>query len=183
MSASYKIVFVGKLLTTLAEQSAPTRPIAVLSGPSFAKDIAVGLPTALTLACQDEELGAKLCNSIGNRSLRPYWSNDIVGTQVGGALKNVIAIGIGQHRDFDISITTFLTVEGVVQRADLVMGVGEGAITIAEPDGDLTVNMAVNPVNVAITIRIAHGCELIVVCTGKAVVWCTADDGQFVSIH
>jgi glycerol-3-phosphate dehydrogenase (NAD(P)+) len=70
-------------------------PVAVLTGPGFADEIAQGLPTALTLACADDATGAALQAQLSTRSLRLYRTDDIVGAQVGGALKNVTAIACG----------------------------------------------------------------------------------------
>ncbi len=69
--------------------------VAVLTGPSFAADIAGGLPTALTLACVDTVRGAEIQTKLSTPSLRIYRSQDIAGAELGGALKNVIAIGCG----------------------------------------------------------------------------------------
>lgn len=68
---------------------------AILTGPSFAADIARGLPTALTLACADEALGERLQHALSTPVLRLYRSTDVIGAQLGGALKNVIAIAAG----------------------------------------------------------------------------------------
>ena len=73
----------------------PGRPIAVLSGPTFAIEVARGLPTAVTLACADADLGARLVETIGQPHFRPYYSDDVVGAEIGGAIKNVIAIACG----------------------------------------------------------------------------------------
>lgn len=69
--------------------------VAVLTGPSFARDIAVGLPTALTLACADADVATRLQAALSTPTLRLYRSADVVGAELGGALKNVIAIGCG----------------------------------------------------------------------------------------
>ncbi|WP_299586087.1 NAD(P)H-dependent glycerol-3-phosphate dehydrogenase [uncultured Tateyamaria sp.] len=69
--------------------------IAVLTGPSFAADIAAGLPTALTLACADPDVAAHLQQTLSTPSLRLYRTGDVVGAELGGALKNIIAIGCG----------------------------------------------------------------------------------------
>jgi len=116
----------GELLTTIAVNHAPNRPVAILSGPSFAKAIAAGLPTALTLACVDGALGEKICLSIGSRTLRPYWSEDIIGTQVGGALKNVIAIacGIVHGKGLGESARTALMTRGLAELARLTAALG-----------------------------------------------------------
>jgi glycerol-3-phosphate dehydrogenase (NAD(P)+) len=66
-----------------------------LTGPSFASDVARGLPAALTLACHDEALGRALASSLASRQMRLYWSNDVTGAELGGAVKNVLAIAAG----------------------------------------------------------------------------------------
>lgn len=75
--------------------AAPEAVAAVLTGPSFAADIARGLPTALTLACADGDAGAKLQSSLSTGNLRLYRTTDVVGAELGGALKNIIAIACG----------------------------------------------------------------------------------------
>ena len=67
----------------------------MLSGPSFAADVARGLPAAVTIATADEALGEQLATALGYRNLRIYWSGDLIGVQLGGALKNVLAIAAG----------------------------------------------------------------------------------------
>ena len=71
------------------------RCVALLTGPSFADDIAHGLPTALTLACEDTELGKALQTELTTANLRLYRTTDTIGAELGGALKNVMAIGCG----------------------------------------------------------------------------------------
>ena len=78
----------------VAEAVGKTSP-AVLSGPSFANEVACGLPAAVTLACRDEALGRAQARALGSPVFRPYWSDDLVGAQIGGAVKNVIAIAAG----------------------------------------------------------------------------------------
>ncbi len=85
----------GKLMNEVAEESAPNATLAVLSGPTFAAEVARGLPTAITLACADTDMAGTLADAIGTASFRPYTSQDIVGAEVGGAIKNVIAIACG----------------------------------------------------------------------------------------
>lgn len=70
-------------------------PLAVLSGPTFAKEVAAGLPTAVTLACTDETLGKRLGEAIGSPRFRAYRCGDLIGTELGGAVKNVLAIACG----------------------------------------------------------------------------------------
>lgn len=83
------------LMTDVLTETLPQAVPAVLSGPSFAVDVARGLPTAVTLACADEALGQDLMQAIGQPSFRPYWSGDVIGAEVGGAVKNVLAIACG----------------------------------------------------------------------------------------
>ena len=80
---------------TVLGETMPNAPVAVLSGPTFAKEVARGLPTAVTLACADEALGEALIAALGSRTFRPYLSGDIIGAQIGGAVKNVLAIACG----------------------------------------------------------------------------------------
>lgn len=84
--------------STVAEVAAavaPSAPVAVLSGPTFASEVAAGLPTALTLACEDEGLGARLADRLARPGFRPYLTTDMVGAEIGGAVKNVLAIACG----------------------------------------------------------------------------------------
>ena len=85
----------GLLMSQVAQQAQPTAPIAVLSGPTFAHEVARGLPTAITLACEDRTLGQRLAARIARPSFRPYLSDDVVGAEIGGAVKNVLAIACG----------------------------------------------------------------------------------------
>lgn len=83
------------LMSEVAEQAQPTSPIAVLSGPTFAHEVAKGLPTAITLACADPDLAARIAARIARPAFRPYLSDDVVGAEIGGAVKNVLAIACG----------------------------------------------------------------------------------------
>jgi glycerol-3-phosphate dehydrogenase (NAD(P)+) len=85
----------GLLVGEIVASVAPAQPVAVLSGPTFAHEVARGLPTAITLACADEALGRQLVATLGQPTFRPYWSPDVVGAEIGGAVKNVLAIACG----------------------------------------------------------------------------------------
>lgn len=85
----------GKLLSEVIEEIAPGHPIGVLSGPTFAIETAKFQPSALTLAMKDEDLGKQLVERLGQPTFRPYYTDDIVGAQIGGAVKNVLAIATG----------------------------------------------------------------------------------------
>ena len=83
------------MMTEVVAETLPGAPVAVLSGPTFAKEVALGLPTAVTLATTDVALGETLVGLIGATTFRPYLSDDPVGAEIGGAVKNVIAIACG----------------------------------------------------------------------------------------
>jgi glycerol-3-phosphate dehydrogenase (NAD(P)+) len=84
-----------RLMSDVAADTCPQAPIAVLSGPTFAHEVAKGLPTAITLACADDGLGQHLAQRIAQPHFRPYLSTDVVGAEIGGAVKNVLAIACG----------------------------------------------------------------------------------------
>lgn len=83
------------LMSEVLAQTLPAAPLAVLSGPTFAVEVARGLPTAVTIATDDAALGERIAAAIGRPTFRPYLSDDVIGTQIGGAVKNVIAIACG----------------------------------------------------------------------------------------
>jgi glycerol-3-phosphate dehydrogenase (NAD(P)+) len=85
----------GRSMAEVAAVALPGWPLAVLSGPTFAHEVAAGLPTAVTLACADEALGRALCERLARPAFRPYWSADVAGACIGGAVKNVLAIACG----------------------------------------------------------------------------------------
>jgi glycerol-3-phosphate dehydrogenase (NAD(P)+) len=85
----------GLLMHEVAHELRPAAPLAVLSGPTFAHEVAAGLPTAVTLAVADSALGEKLAARIARPWFRPYLSDDVAGAEVGGAVKNVLAIACG----------------------------------------------------------------------------------------
>lgn len=85
----------GKPMSEVLDETLPGRPVAILSGPTFAAEVARGLPAAVTLATADAALGDRLAAAIGLPTFRTYLSDDIIGAQVGGAVKNVLAIACG----------------------------------------------------------------------------------------
>jgi glycerol-3-phosphate dehydrogenase (NAD(P)+) len=85
----------GLLMHEVAAELQPDAPIAVLSGPTFAHEVAAGLPTAVTLAVEDRALGETLMARIARPWFRPYLSDDVAGAEVGGAVKNVLAVACG----------------------------------------------------------------------------------------
>jgi glycerol-3-phosphate dehydrogenase (NAD(P)+) len=83
------------LMSDVVAELRPGNVVAVLSGPTFAHEVAAGKPTAITLACENQAMGAQLMRMVATPSFRPYWSGDVVGAEIGGAVKNVLAIGCG----------------------------------------------------------------------------------------
>ncbi len=84
-----------RLMSEVARDVCPDAPVAVLSGPTFAHEVAAGLPSAVTLACEDAALGATLAARLAGPAFRPYASSDVIGAEIGGAVKNVLAIACG----------------------------------------------------------------------------------------
>jgi len=106
-----------KFMTEVISECAPNATPAILSGPSFAADVARGLPTAVTLAAHDETLAADLAKALASRTFRPYQSSDVRGVEIGGAAKNVLAIasGIVTGRGLGASASAALTTRGFAE--------------------------------------------------------------------
>lgn len=86
----------GRLMNHVARDAAPGSAIAVLSGPTFAHEVAAGLPTAVTLACAEgEEQWDRIAPLVARQAFRPYFSDDVTGAEIGGSVKNVLAIACG----------------------------------------------------------------------------------------
>jgi glycerol-3-phosphate dehydrogenase (NAD(P)+) len=103
-----------RFMTEVIAECAPNATPCILSGPSFAADVARGLPTAVTLAAQDEALAGELAKALASRTFRPYQSSDVRGVEIGGAAKNVLAIasGIVAGRGLGFSASAALTTRG-----------------------------------------------------------------------
>jgi glycerol-3-phosphate dehydrogenase (NAD(P)+) len=106
-----------KFMTEIIAECAPKAVPAILSGPSFAADVARGLPTAVTIAAGDAELARALAHAINSGTLRPYHSTDVRGVELGGATKNVLAIasGIVTGRGLGASASAALTTRGFAE--------------------------------------------------------------------
>jgi glycerol-3-phosphate dehydrogenase (NAD(P)+) len=106
-----------KFMSEIIAECAPKAVPAILSGPSFAADVARGLPTAVTLAAADGKLAGELAQAIASASFRPYHSTDVRGVEIGGAAKNVLAIaaGIVTGRGFGASAAAALTTRGFAE--------------------------------------------------------------------
>jgi glycerol-3-phosphate dehydrogenase (NAD(P)+) len=104
-------------MSDIIAQCAPKAKPAILSGPSFAADVARGLPTAVTLAAGDEATAASLAQALGSATFRPYHSTDVRGAEIGGAAKNVLAIGAGivAGRQLGASATAAMITRGFAE--------------------------------------------------------------------
>ncbi|WP_304163888.1 NAD(P)H-dependent glycerol-3-phosphate dehydrogenase [Phenylobacterium aquaticum] len=122
-----------KLMTEVAAEAVPQAALAVLSGPSFAGEVARGLPTAVTLACADEALGQRLAQTLATPTFRPYLADDLLGAEIGGAVKNVLAIacGIVEGRGLGRSAHAALITRGFAEMTRMAVALGGRAETVA----------------------------------------------------
>lgn len=109
-----------------AEVLGPERPMAVLSGPTFAKEVGAGLPTAMTIAANNSDFAEALAVGISDDKFRAYTSDDLVGVEVGGAVKNVLAIGAGMSDGLGFGANTriALITRGLVEMTRLGVALG-----------------------------------------------------------
>jgi glycerol-3-phosphate dehydrogenase (NAD(P)+) len=117
----------GKLPHQVArEVLGPGTAMAVLSGPTFAREVGMGLPTAMTIAANDEDYARQLAENLSGESFRAYTSSDIVGVEVGGAVKNVLAIGAGicDGLGFGANTRVALITRGLVEMTRLGVALG-----------------------------------------------------------
>ncbi len=125
--------FMTEVIAEAARDALP----AILSGPSFAQDVARGLPTAVTLAAKDETLAGALVQALGSPTFRPYHTTDVRGVEIGGAAKNVLAIaaGIVVGRKFGASAQAALTTRGFSELARLGRACGARSETMVGLSG------------------------------------------------
>lgn len=116
----------GKLPGDVLHDVLPARPVAILTGPTFASEVARGLPAAATLACADAAMGAALVQRLGRPTFRPYLSDDVIGAQIGGAVKNVLAIacGIVMGRKLGDNARAALVTRGLAEMSRLGLALG-----------------------------------------------------------
>jgi glycerol-3-phosphate dehydrogenase (NAD(P)+) len=126
-----------KFMTEVIAEAAPDARPAILSGPSFAEDVARGLPTAVTLAAKDEGLARALVQALGSSTFRPYHTSDVRGVEIGGAAKNVLAIaaGIVVGRKLGASAQAALTTRGFSELVRLGRACGARGETMAGLSG------------------------------------------------
>ena len=122
-----------KLMSEVLAEVLPQARAAVLSGPSFAAEVARGLPTAVTLACADADLGKALAQDIALPTFRPYLTDDLIGAEIGGAVKNVLAIacGVVEGRGLGRSAHAALITRGFAELTRLALAKGGRAETVA----------------------------------------------------
>lgn len=120
------------MMTEVVADELPSAVPAVLSGPTFAIEVARGLPTAITLSCADAGLGPALVQAIGTATFRPYLSDDLVGAEIGGAVKNVLAIacGIVEGRGLGDNARAALVTRGLIELTRLAVARGAHAETL-----------------------------------------------------
>jgi glycerol-3-phosphate dehydrogenase (NAD(P)+) len=123
----------NRLLDDILAEAAPGRPIAILSGPTFAAEVAAGLPAAVTIASRDAALADNVARALGSAAFRPYVSPDPTGVQLGGAIKNVIAIacGIVAGRSLGENARAALMTRGLAEIARLGRAMGARPETFA----------------------------------------------------
>ncbi len=132
----------GALLSEIAGETLPEVTLAVLSGPTFAIEVAKGLPTAVTLASHDLDTAAALSKAIGTKAFRAYHSADVIGVELGGAIKNVLAIGCGiiEGRGLGDNARAAFITRGLAEIARLATAKGADPETLVGLSGlgDLT---------------------------------------------
>jgi glycerol-3-phosphate dehydrogenase (NAD(P)+) len=126
-----------RFMTEVIAEAAPDAMPAILSGPSFADDVARGLPTAVTLAAKDEPLASSLVQALGSSTFRPYHTTDVRGVEIGGAAKNVLAIaaGIVVGRKLGASAQAALTTRGFSELMRLGRACGARSETLGGLSG------------------------------------------------
>jgi glycerol-3-phosphate dehydrogenase (NAD(P)+) len=126
-----------KLVAEVVAEIHPNAPVAVLSGPTFAREVAMGLPTAVTLACHDLELARRLAGRLARPHFRPYASTDVIGAEIGGAVKNVMAIacGVVEGKGLGLNARAALIARGFAEMTRFGLARGGRADTLAGLSG------------------------------------------------
>ncbi len=121
------------LMTEVLADVLPQATAAVLAGPNFAREVAQGLPSAVTVACADDDIGARIAATLAGPSFRPYLTTDLIGAESGGAIKNVIAIacGISEGKGLGRNAHAALITRGFAEMTRLAMAMGARLETMA----------------------------------------------------
>lgn len=127
----------GLLMPEVLGEVLPGRPVAMLSGPSFAEEAVRGLPTAVSIATVDPALGRVLAQSLAAGAFRPYWTHDVLGVALGGAFKNVLAIaaGVVEGRGLGHNAAAALVTRGFAEMARLGQAMGAELETLTGLSG------------------------------------------------
>lgn len=127
----------GLMLHEVAKEACPDSQVAVLSGPTFAHEVAAGLPTAVTVACEDEQLGERIRKRLAIPAFRTYWTDDVAGAEVGGAVKNVLAIacGVVEGRKLGLNARAALIARGFAEMTRFGLALGARRETLAGLSG------------------------------------------------
>jgi len=127
----------GEFMTQVLADELPEAVPAVMSGPSFAIDVAKGLPTAVTFAIKNETLGAELIAAVATPNFRPYLAHDLLGAEIGGAVKNVLAIacGIALGKGLGRSAHAALIARGSAEMTRLALALGAERETLSGLSG------------------------------------------------
>jgi glycerol-3-phosphate dehydrogenase (NAD(P)+) len=149
----------GKLMSQVLEETLPASPVAAMSGPSFAHEIAADLPAAVTLACSDEALGTRLAQAMQNPRFLVYLSDDTVGVQLGGVMKNVLAIacGIATGMKLGANARAMLVARGLAEAARLGVAMGARFETFLGLSGIGDMHLSANPSSRNMSLGIALG--------------------------
>ena len=153
------------LMAQVIAETLPGTRIAVLSGPSFAHDIAIDSPAGVTLACGDRETGERLARAIGTPRFRTYLSDDVTGALIGGVLKNVIAIACGVALGMKLGESTRATLfaRGLAEMARLGLAMGARLETFMGLSGAGDLNLSCNSAksrNTSLGIALGEGGKL-----------------------
>lgn len=162
----------GAMMSDVVASVLPACRIAVLSGPTFAAEVARGLPTAVTLACTDSGLATRLIDALGGPTFRPYQSSDVIGVQIGGAVKNVIAIacGIVVGRKLGENARAAVMTRGLaeIMRLGVAMGARRETLMGLSGLGDLSLTCAsAQSRNMSLGIALGEGRSLADALAGK----------------
>ena len=149
-----------------------SNPLAVMSGPNFADEVASGLPAITTIACANQEIGKFLCDIVENPEFTPSFCDDIIGAQLGGAIKNIIAIGLGiaEGKGFSQSSKAAIMNKGLKEIAILTQALGGKVETALEPCimGDLVLTCSsLKSRNMSLGFALGEGKSVLEIMQGK----------------
>jgi glycerol-3-phosphate dehydrogenase (NAD(P)+) len=163
------------LMSQVIGETLPGSPLAVLAGPAFAAEISIGQPTAVTLACADPVLGGRLEEEIGSPRFRVYLSDDVIGAQLGGVMKNVTAIACGLVTGMKLgnNMRATLVARGLAETVDLGLALGARLETFLGLSGigdmDLSCNSPQSR-NMSLGIALGEGRRLAEILGGRITV-------------